>query len=187
MAAEDSARRVLVVDDEENIRLVLQTLLRKHGYEVQVADSAERALALLDSLAPDFVIADVRMPGMSGLELCQQIRARGDDTGDGGLDDQSERLALDRSDPGDGGRDPEGQPHESAAQDVETTFERCRSFPDRTHGLADATDLGPRAGFGDDSGCGSREHSRALVHHVDALGEGRGLGQRAAITLRDRQ
>jgi two-component system, NtrC family, response regulator AtoC len=77
--AESTARKVLVVDDEENIRLVLQTLLRKHGYEVQVSSSAERALAQLDELAPDFVLADVRMPGMSGIELCGAIRARGGD------------------------------------------------------------------------------------------------------------
>jgi two-component system, NtrC family, response regulator AtoC len=77
--AESVARKVLVVDDEENIRLVLQTLLRKHGYEVHVASSAERALAQLDELAPEFVLADVRMPGMSGIELCGAIRARGGD------------------------------------------------------------------------------------------------------------
>jgi two-component system response regulator AtoC len=70
-------RRVLVADDEENIRLVLQTLLRKHGYEVQLAESAERALALIDAFKPDFVLADVRMPGMSGIELCETLRARG--------------------------------------------------------------------------------------------------------------
>jgi two-component system response regulator AtoC len=69
-------RKVLVVDDEENIRLVLQTLLRKHGYEVQVADSAERALGLADTWKPDFVLADVRMPGMSGIALCEELRAR---------------------------------------------------------------------------------------------------------------
>ena len=79
VATESAARKVLVVDDEENIRLVLQTLLRKHGYEVHVSNSAERALAQLDELAPDFVLADVRMPGMSGIELCQAIRARGGD------------------------------------------------------------------------------------------------------------
>ena len=38
-------RRVLVVDDEENIRLVLKTLLKRHGYDVEVADSGEAALA----------------------------------------------------------------------------------------------------------------------------------------------
>jgi two-component system response regulator AtoC len=59
--------RVLVVDDEENLRLVLQTLLRKHGYEVEAVESAEAALDRFDAVSPDFVLADVRMPGMSGL------------------------------------------------------------------------------------------------------------------------
>ena len=68
--------RVLVVDDEENLRLVLRTLLRKHGYEVEVAENAEQALAVLTSFDPHFVLADVRMPGMGGIELCGEIRAR---------------------------------------------------------------------------------------------------------------
>jgi two-component system response regulator AtoC len=72
-------RKVLVVDDEENIRLVLQTLLQKHEYEVQVAQSAERALALFDGWKPDLVLADVRMPGMSGIALCEELRARGNE------------------------------------------------------------------------------------------------------------
>ncbi len=68
--------RVLVVDDEENLRLVLRTMLKKHGYEVEVASSAEDALGRLDAFDPDFVLADVRMPGMNGIELCSALRAR---------------------------------------------------------------------------------------------------------------
>jgi two-component system response regulator AtoC len=73
---EVAVRKVLVVDDEENIRLVLRTLLRKHGYEVEVADSAEAALERTGELEPDFVIADVKMPGMGGIELCRTLRAQ---------------------------------------------------------------------------------------------------------------
>ena len=62
-------RRVLVVDDEENIRLVLRTLLRKHGYDVEVADSGETALAMVDTFGPDVILTDVRMPKMGGLDL----------------------------------------------------------------------------------------------------------------------
>ncbi len=69
--------RVLVADDEENIRLVLRTLLRKHGYDVEVVEHAEAALARIDGFDPDFVIADVRMPGMTGIELCHALRERG--------------------------------------------------------------------------------------------------------------
>ncbi len=57
-------RRVLVVDDEENIRLVLRTLLKKQGYDVEVADGGEAALKVLDSFDPDVILTDVRMPRM---------------------------------------------------------------------------------------------------------------------------
>jgi len=69
-------RRVLVVDDEENIRLVLRTLLKKHGYQVEAAESAEAALEQLERFDPDFVLADVRMSGMTGIELCTELKAR---------------------------------------------------------------------------------------------------------------
>ena len=68
--------RVLVVDDEENLRLVLQTMLKKSGYDVATAASAEEALERLGAFGPDFVLSDVRMPGMSGLELCAELQAR---------------------------------------------------------------------------------------------------------------
>jgi two-component system response regulator AtoC len=69
-------RRVLVVDDEENIRLVLKTLLKKHGYEVEVADSGESALLLVDSFGPDVILTDVRMPKMGGLDLLATLKAK---------------------------------------------------------------------------------------------------------------
>jgi two-component system response regulator AtoC len=69
-------RRVLVVDDEENIRLVLRTLLKKAGYEVEVAEGGEAALAALDSFDPDVILTDVRMPRMGGLDLLAALRAK---------------------------------------------------------------------------------------------------------------
>jgi two-component system response regulator AtoC len=69
-------RRVLVVDDEENIRLVLRTLLRKHGYEVEVAASGEDALGALESFDPDVILTDVRMPRMGGLDLLGALKAK---------------------------------------------------------------------------------------------------------------
>jgi two-component system response regulator AtoC len=68
-----------VVDDEENLRLVLRTLLRRHGYEVETAASGEEALALVDSFGPDFVLTDVRMPKMGGLDLLATLKAKGND------------------------------------------------------------------------------------------------------------
>jgi two-component system response regulator AtoC len=67
---------VLVVDDEENIRLVLRTLLRKHGYDVEIADSGEAALKALDSFDPDVILTDVRMPKISGLDLLAALKAK---------------------------------------------------------------------------------------------------------------
>jgi two-component system response regulator AtoC len=69
-------RRVLVVDDEENIRIVLRALLKKNGYEVEVADSGEAALAALDLFDPDVILTDVRMPKMGGLDLLGALRAK---------------------------------------------------------------------------------------------------------------
>jgi two-component system response regulator AtoC len=69
-------RRVLVVDDEENIRLVLRTLLKKHGYEVEVAEEGTGALTALDSFDPDVILTDVRMPKMGGLDLLAALREK---------------------------------------------------------------------------------------------------------------
>ncbi len=70
-------RRVLVVDDEENIRLVLSTLLGKHGYEVRTADSGESALAMLETFDPDVILTDVRMPKLGGLDLLDRLTQSG--------------------------------------------------------------------------------------------------------------
>ena len=69
-------RRVLVVDDEENIRIVLKTLLRRHGYEVETAASADDALAAIGAFDPDVILTDVRMPKVSGLDLLATLKAK---------------------------------------------------------------------------------------------------------------
>jgi two-component system response regulator AtoC len=68
--------RVLVVDDEENLRLVLKTILKRAGYEVDVAVSGEDALEKVESFGPDVILTDVRMPKMSGLDLLATLRAK---------------------------------------------------------------------------------------------------------------
>jgi len=72
-------RRVLVVDDEENIRVVLKTLLKRTGYEVETAANGEEALAAVDAFGPDFVLTDVRMPKMGGLDLLSTLKAKSSD------------------------------------------------------------------------------------------------------------
>jgi CheY-like chemotaxis protein len=69
-------RRVLVVEDEENLRLVLKTFLRRNGYEVEVAEDGEEALPMIDGFGPDFVITDVRMPRMGGMDLLAALAAK---------------------------------------------------------------------------------------------------------------
>ncbi|MDI1448630.1 sigma-54 dependent transcriptional regulator [Polyangium sp. 6x1] len=71
-------RRVLVVDDEENLRVVVRSFLKRDGYEVEVAPGVEEALALLESFGPDFILTDVRMPRLGGLDLLATLKAKGD-------------------------------------------------------------------------------------------------------------
>jgi two-component system, NtrC family, response regulator AtoC len=73
-------RRVLVVDDEENLRHMLQILLRREGYEAVGAASVEVALGELETRPFDVVLVDLRMPGRSGLELVDEVRKRHLDT-----------------------------------------------------------------------------------------------------------
>src|SRR5688572_3064311 len=73
-------RRVLVVDDEENLRHMLQILLRREAYETVGAASVESALDELSTRPFDVVLVDLRMPGRSGLELVDEVRRRKLDT-----------------------------------------------------------------------------------------------------------
>lgn len=68
-------RRVLVVDDDEITRRVLDSILDLEEFEVLVASDGEAALELARSEAPDVVLLDVMMPGMDGLEVCRQLKA----------------------------------------------------------------------------------------------------------------
>jgi DNA-binding response OmpR family regulator len=71
-------RNVLVVDDEPNILLSLQFLMRKAGYTVRVARDGEEALAEMAKLRPDVVLLDVMMPKRDGFDVCETIRANPD-------------------------------------------------------------------------------------------------------------
>jgi len=65
---------VLVVDDEPEIRSTLSEYLEMQGYPVLTADGGEAALSVLKEQEVRFVLLDIRMPGMSGLETLEQIR-----------------------------------------------------------------------------------------------------------------
>jgi DNA-binding NtrC family response regulator len=68
--------RILIVDDEETIRLALGELLRSDGHAVREAETGDVALAALDGAPADLVLADLRMPGMDGMQLLETVRAR---------------------------------------------------------------------------------------------------------------
>jgi two-component system, OmpR family, phosphate regulon response regulator PhoB len=69
-------KQIMVVDDEAHILLLLDITLKRRGFTVLKANDPYAALIMLDSVTPDLFILDVMMPGMDGLELCRQIRAR---------------------------------------------------------------------------------------------------------------
>jgi two-component system, OmpR family, KDP operon response regulator KdpE len=73
-----SSARIMVVDDDPQIRRVLRTALVAQGYEVVVARNGEEALEKLRDEKLDLVILDMNMPGMNGLETCRMIRSTSD-------------------------------------------------------------------------------------------------------------
>ena len=66
--------RVLVVDDERKMRRVLQIMLEQMGLESLAADNGEQAVELFDGEKIDLVLTDLKMPGMTGIELIERIR-----------------------------------------------------------------------------------------------------------------
>ncbi|MGB6198872.1 MAG: response regulator transcription factor [Candidatus Acidiferrales bacterium] len=73
-----SQGRILVVDDEPQIRRVMRTTLVTHGYEVVDARSGEDALELIRAERYDLVLLDINLPGITGIETCREIRASTD-------------------------------------------------------------------------------------------------------------
>jgi DNA-binding response OmpR family regulator len=69
------ANKILIVDDEPNIVISLEFLMKKEGFEIAVAADGDEALAKVDSFAPDLVLLDVMMPKKSGYEVCEALRA----------------------------------------------------------------------------------------------------------------
>lgn len=84
-------KKVLVIEDEQDISRVLKDYITVSGYEVLVAENGQDGLKFIDTLSPDFIILDIMLPDVDGIELCRQIRetcntpililsARGSDT-----------------------------------------------------------------------------------------------------------
>jgi two-component system, OmpR family, alkaline phosphatase synthesis response regulator PhoP len=67
-------KRILIADDEPNIVVSLEFLMKQRGYDVRVVGSGEDALAAVGEFAPDLILLDVMMPRMSGYDVCQRVR-----------------------------------------------------------------------------------------------------------------
>jgi len=72
-----NANHVLIVDDDPGQRSLFESFLNGEGYRTVTAASGGEALELADRMNPPLILSDVRMPGMSGLELQQELRRRG--------------------------------------------------------------------------------------------------------------
>jgi DNA-binding response OmpR family regulator len=99
-AAAAGPGRVLVVDDEPNVRLVFRTALESEGHQVDEAADGDVALRWLRRAARDVVLLDLRMPGMGGMEVLRRLRDEGNDvpvvivTAHGSIPDAVEAMKL---------------------------------------------------------------------------------------------
>jgi DNA-binding response OmpR family regulator len=71
------ASKILIVDDEPNIVLALEFLMKQQGYETHVARDGDEALAEVERFRPDLLLLDVMLPRRDGFEVCQTLRAEG--------------------------------------------------------------------------------------------------------------
>ncbi len=69
------AKKILIADDEPNIVISLEFLMKREGFDVTVATDGEEAVNRIRSDRPDLVLLDVMMPKKSGFEVCQEIKA----------------------------------------------------------------------------------------------------------------
>ena len=68
-------KKVLIADDEQNIVISLEFLMKREGFQVSVAADGNAALAAVEREQPDLLLLDVMMPGKTGFEVCQALRA----------------------------------------------------------------------------------------------------------------
>lgn len=75
------SKRVLIVDDEPNIVISVEFLMKREGFEVSVARDGEEGLAAIRQQRPDLVVLDVMMPKLNGFEVCEAVRTDPDLSG----------------------------------------------------------------------------------------------------------
>ena len=71
-------KKILIADDEPNIVVTLEFLMKQKGYDVRVASTGEEALNAVREFVPDLILLDVMMPRMSGYDVCQRVRENPD-------------------------------------------------------------------------------------------------------------
>jgi CheY-like chemotaxis protein len=71
-----TAHKILIADDEPYVARVLKLVLEKEGYQVTCVNNGKEALSVFDSLQPDIVVTDVKMPHLTGQKLVEAIRNR---------------------------------------------------------------------------------------------------------------
>lgn len=73
------SKKILVVDDEEHMRLLFKEELVEEGYEVHLAASGPEAIRMVDEINPDLVTLDIHMPGMDGIEVLRVLKEKNRD------------------------------------------------------------------------------------------------------------
>ena len=68
------AKKILIVEDNEDNRLIYETILRHYGYEVSVAADGEEGLRLAEAQLPDLILLDISLPKMSGWEIAERVQ-----------------------------------------------------------------------------------------------------------------
>ncbi|MEO7260222.1 MAG: response regulator [Jatrophihabitantaceae bacterium] len=74
MTCTERSARLLVVEDDDDIRALFSATLHGAGYQPRIASSGQQALDQVGELVPDLVISDVSMPGLSGLDVCRALK-----------------------------------------------------------------------------------------------------------------
>jgi len=72
-----AGERLLLVDDEDNLRSMLEAALRYEGFDVHAAASGRDALDVVEDQSPDLIVLDVMMPDLDGFEVCRRLRNDG--------------------------------------------------------------------------------------------------------------
>jgi two-component system OmpR family response regulator len=165
--------KVLVVDDEPNIRELVQVALNFHGFAVTTSATGEDALQLAEAYRPDLIVLDVLLPDIDGFEVCRRLRSAANDvpviflTARDATADTVTGLTI-------GGDDYIAKPFS-----VEAMIARVRAVLRRT-----ADHRGARDGAGGTGGTGGQADAQALLRVADLeLDEDHWMVRRAGIPV----